>query len=253
MKNFRHRNIIYLILFPILILFSDCYKYPDMDDVSYEDYRRLVGPDGGKINFYKNYENDSSDVILVSMDFPKKSLDSFVVFNMYQFYDEIMNNDLEQVDMFVNTKFLYFVPFFKSYGYNEQIAQNSEYHVSVEFKQPVTITYNVEEPIDKDIDNEEDMPKLYRIKIPKLSEWDENVWIDWNYQGYPNGYYNNDLIYLINGRWSNINEWGMGTLSIINWEEVPIYTYNSNDMTVTFDISSTDYMYVMAAYIPEFP
>jgi len=252
MKNSILKNIVYIFILFTLILSSACYKYPDMEDVSYKDYRRLIGPEGGKINFYKNYENDSSDVILVTMDFPENSLDSFVVFNMYQFYDETMNNDLELLDMAVQTKFLYFVPFYKSYGYNEQSIEDAEYHLSIDFHHPVTITYNVEEDLGEGVENELNMPRLYRIKIPELGEWDQNVWVNWNHQGYPDGYHNNDLIYLINGRWTE-SGWGEGVFGLTNWELVTIYTYNNNNKTVTFNINNTDYIYVMASLSTNLP
>ena len=135
MKLYRVKHINYLINFLITLLFilSGCYEYPDMEDAGYEDYRRVVGPDGGEINFYMNYEDDSSEDILVTMIFPENALDSFVVFNMYEFYNEALYNDLELLGMSVNTKFLYFVPFYESYGYNEHTEESDSIHFSIDF------------------------------------------------------------------------------------------------------------------------
>ncbi len=239
---FKIKIIFLLILF---ISFSSCYEYPELTDIQYEDYRRVIGPDGGTINFYANYENDSIEDILVRMEFPENALDSLVVFNMYEFNNDFVENDLENLDMYVNTQFLYFVPFYESEGY---VAHDNEddigYHLSINFNSPVGITYN----LDNYLEENETLPDnstLYRIKIPSLDEWDENIWVNWNIQGYPDGYDNIDLIYLITGRWTGLSGWSNGDLSIDNWEEVDTYTYDNISKTITFNIENTDYMYVM--------
>ena len=61
------KNILYIsIHIPLLslilitsVLFTACYQYPEIDDSAYENYRRVIGPDGGTIKFLRNYENDS--------------------------------------------------------------------------------------------------------------------------------------------------------------------------------------------------
>ncbi len=70
--------------------------------------------------------------------------------------------------------------------------------------------------------------------------------MNWNLQGYPDGYDNLDLTYLINGRWTNIFDWGSGSLSLDNWELVSVYEFDIINKTVSFEINNTDYMYVMA-------
>jgi len=231
------------------IIITGCYYYPEFDDISYNEYRRVIGHEGGVINFYRNYENDSLKDIAVKMEFPENAVDSLIVFNMYEFFDEVTYYDLIYnlyTEQF--SDFLYFVPFYESEGYKEVINDSTDFydivqkHTSINFNVPVTVTY-----YNSFYENIPDSAKLYRIKIPGENEWGEenNVWVKYNYQGYPDGYDDIDLIYLINGRWSETIYWGEGELSLVNWEEV-FFTFNTTDQTVTFEISNTDYMYVMA-------
>ena len=91
---------------------------------------------------------------------------------------------------------------------------------------------------------------LYKINIPAKNEWgtgvENNMWINYNNQGYPNGYNEQDLMYIINGRWTENYSWGTGSLSFDNWEEVSDYSYDISNKTVSFQINDTDYIYVMA-------
>jgi len=253
MKIIKHNTYSkYLILLIILILtISACYQYPELDDIQYEDYRRIIGPEGGIINFYKNYENDSIKDVLVKMEFPEDALDDFIVFNMYEFFDEPTHHELDNMSLEQYSYFLYFVPFYESDGYNEHSQGDTNQHISINFNLPVTVTYNFSkyEYYVEEINNI-DIAKLYRIKIPAENEWEmNNVWIRWNLQGYPDGYSDIDLIYLITGKWTESISWGTGELSLSNWEEVTEYTYNNIDQTVVFDINNTDYMYVMAYFM----
>jgi len=236
-------NIIFLLI--LFISFSSCYEYPVLNDIQYDDYRRVIGPDGGTINFYENYGNDSLKKVLVKMEFPKNALDSVIVFNMYEFNDLFAANDLLNLNMYANTQFLYFVPFYESEGY---VAHDNEadigYHLSINFNSPVSITYNLDNYL-AGYETLLDNSVLYRIKIPALDEWDENIWVNWNIQGYPDGYDNIDLVYLITGRWTETSGWSNGDLSLDNWEEVTNYTFDNINGTVTFDIEDTDYMYVL--------
>ncbi|MCF6365321.1 MAG: hypothetical protein L3J35_03880 [Bacteroidales bacterium] len=255
MKFNKYINYIFLLI--SFLFLSSCYEYPELTDIQYEDYRRVIGPEGGIINFYQNYENDSIKNVLVKMDFPKNALDSFVVFNMYEFYDEAVFVDLDYMGRLQQTKFLYFVPFYESYGYIQHTETDSliDRHLSIDFNSPVTISYNLNF---YQVDND---AKLYRIKIPRVTdtlnqngdnynEWGQldNVWVNWNLQGYPDGYDNLDLTYLINGRWTSNYIWGSGPLSLDNWEEFApdAFQYDSVGKIVSFDIYNTDYMYVMA-------
>lgn len=242
------------ILLILIIGFTSCYEYPELSDIHYDEYRRVIGPDGGTINFYENYEDDSIKDIIVKMDFPVGALDSFVVFNMHEFNDTFAENDLYNLEMFINTQFLYFIPFYESDGYNEHAQEDIDYHLSLNFNDSVSITYNLNNyfSIDNNTISEESIlsgdTKLYRIKIPALDEWEENIWVNWNIQGYPDGYDNIDLVYLITGRWTELSGWSNGDLSLENWMDDVKYSYDSENKTITFKIKDTDYMYVMGEY-----
>lgn len=240
-------NILYsALIFILAIPFSSCHKRIELEE-DYADFRRVIGPKGGVINYYEYNPQDSIPETIVSLKFPKNALDSFVVFNMYEFDDEAAYVDLVNMGMDTYSEFLYFVPFYESYGYNEQTVNTTDYHLSIDFNIPVTVTYNLSFYY---IGEE---AQLYRIKIPRLNEWgsgeDNNIWVNWNYQGYPDGYDKLDLTYLVTGKWAENVSWGDSVaLSLTNWEEVPDFYYNETDETIRFDIENTDYMYVMANY-----
>ncbi len=232
-----------ILLIGLLILNLGCYQYPELDDLSYSEYRRIIGPEGGIINFYQNYENDSIKNLLVKMEFPENAIDSFTVFNMYQFYDLNLENDLYNLSLIQQTPFLYFVPFSESYGYNEQNSTSPDYHLSLIYNAPVTVSYFIAPNFINT------SSKLYRIKIPAKDEWaDDNIWVKWNYQGYPDGYDDTDLSFIINGKWTSDYPRGTGPLSLDNWEEVLIFTYDSTAGSITFKTDKTDYLYVVGEY-----
>jgi len=242
-NNFN-KYYLFLLLVGLSIQFYSCHQRV-VPEYEYDDFRRVIGPEGGVINFYEYNPEDSIPNVLLKMEFPENALDSLVVFNMYEFYDEQTNLDLSNLNMLEYSDFLYLIPFYESFGYNNDttLQGGTDYHLSIDFNQPVTLTYKIRE-WEYDPNN-----KLFRIPIPKLNDptWGENVWVHWNQQGYADGYYELDLIYLITGRWTEFSSWGMGTPSLSNWEELPIgsYTYNSSDSTVTFNINNTDYIYAM--------
>jgi len=250
MKNF---NINYGIIFFSIMIFASvffyfgCYQYPDIDETAYENYRRVIGPNGGTIEFYRNYENDSLNNLAVKMIFPENSVDSYIVFNMYEYNSEILEVDLNNMNRIAISDFLYFVPFYESEGYNEHSSDDIDEHNSLYFNDSVEVTYYLNGF------NIIQGAKLYRINIPSKDEWgngeDYNIWVNYNLQGYPEGYDEQDLMYLINGLWTEEYFWGTGPLSFDNWEEIVGNHYNISDNLVSFYINETDYIYVMAADI----
>ena len=247
-NKFTVKNII-IVTF-LITLFFGCYRYPEFDDISYNEYRRVIGPEGGTINFYRNYEDDSIKDIVVKMEFPENAVDSLIVFNMYEFYDHVTENELYidlNTEQFSN--FLYFLPFYESEGYKAVLTDSTDInsivqkHTSINFSTPVSVTYYPDF-----CENIPDNAKLYKIKIPAENEWGEedNVWVKYNYQGYPDGYDDIDLIYLINGKWTENIAWGTGNISLYNWEEVANYSFDLSNQSVTFEINNTDNMYIIA-------
>jgi hypothetical protein len=222
----------------LLLIFSSCYvrKEPEFQ---YSDFRRVIGPEGGVINFYEYNPKDSNSLVLVSMNFPAGALDSLVVFDMYQYYDLRTYIELTDLNMTETSDFLYFIPFKESFGYNN--LNKTDYHLSIEFNDSVEVTYNLKGTT---IDSES---KLYRIPIPKLNDavWGENIWVEWDDFGYPVGYNSLDLYYLITGRWTEAADHGTGIPSLANWQEIPNTAVM--DSTITFKIANTDYIYVMGS------
>ncbi len=235
-----------IIIFSFSIFISSCHQRIEID-TKYDNLNRVVGPEGDTINYYEYNPLDSISEVIVRLEVPPNALDSFVVFNMYEFSNEAIDIDLLYMGMENYSDFLYFVPFYESEGYNEYTTDSIDHHLSIEFNIPVTITYNLSfYEIGYNA-------KLYKIKIPKINEWGgeyaDNVWVNWNYQGYPEGYDPLDLTYIINGRWTEYDAWGAGDFSFANWEEVTYYNYDITNQKVTFNIQNTDYMYVMAGII----
>ncbi|MBN2663998.1 MAG: PepSY-like domain-containing protein [Bacteroidales bacterium] len=256
---------------PILILtiiFSGCYKYVEID-YDYALYNRLVGPDGGIIKFYANYSNDTAmyfwdttSQILVQLDVPAGALDSEMVFNFYQFQDFDIASELSKGLAEVGSKFIYFVPVYASDGYHEHDDADLTYHLSIDFNKPIEVTYYYKaDPKLVTIDEKKlqfefydwlnPNYKLYKIKIPEINEWGEerNIFVQWNQQGYPIGYYNNDLKDILLGYWYPYNPNNNASSSIINWQECSDYFINPTDQSVTFKIENTDYIYILARVI----
>ncbi len=255
-----YRNTIFIIV--IVIFFSSCYKYPDSEYYDYETFNRVMGPEGGIINFFENYENDSIKDVVIKLEIPEGALDSFVVFNMYKTGNYEIATELDNGFAKIGTEFVYFVPFYKSQGYHEHDQIDVSYHLSIDFNEPVKVTYNyLVGQEDFNTNNIDDIKlyyeyykatnnsfKLYRIKIPKTDEWGQqnNIRINWNSQGYPVGYNQTDIEYIINGNWSQSNEWGSEIQSLENWEVVEDVEVNSTKGFVRFDINNTDYIYLLA-------
>jgi len=249
----------------ILLLFQGCYKEPDFTNFDYETYNRVVGPDGGRIDFYGNYADDNSNNVLISLDVPQGALDSMMVFNMYQFEDYELVLQMKNGYAEIGSKFLYFVPFYESDGYHERGQLDLSYHLSLDFNSPIAVTYNFladggglsaetwqEAELYHDHYKKTNRSyRLYRIKIPKLDEWGEgdNIYVNWNNQGYPEGYDRTDLYYIISGIWSPLSEWGKGYLSLENWEPVSDFNLDTENSSVTFEIPNTDYLYLICRII----
>jgi hypothetical protein len=254
----------YLLIFTlILLIFSGCRKNFEFEDIDYTTYNRLVGPDGGTINYFANYDNDSKNDLLLSLQVPKGALDSLMVFNMYEFEDYEVATQMENNGFTkFGSKLLYFVPFYESEGYKERGQLELNYHLSIKFKQPVTVTYHpLADFTDLSLKNWQEVElynnyykttnrsyKVYRIKIPRLDQWggSHNIFVNWTRQGYANGYDKTDLSYIINGRWTSSDNWGFGEISMENWELVGQYDLDTEKDQVSFKIFDTDYIYVVA-------
>ncbi|MCP4176481.1 MAG: hypothetical protein GY756_01840, partial [bacterium] len=231
----------------------------------FEKYKRVIGPDGGVINFYANYANDSIEDIIATMVIPPGALDSAMVFNMHQFEDYKLAEELKTGYAVLGSKLLYFVPFPESEGYNEQSQFDINYHLSAEFNEPVRVTYRyLAGKVSYSLDDFERSSlyyeyynninrayRLYRIKIPKTDEWGEenNIFIAWNSQGYPVGYNESELKLIVSGNWSQSHPGQDGKMNLQNWEQVEDIQINIEDESISFDIYDTDYMYVLAQVI----
>lgn len=253
----------YLIIFTfILLIFNGCRKNFEFEDIDYTTYNRLVGPDGGTINYFANYDNDSKNDILLSLQVPKGALDSLLVFNLYEFEDYEVALQMENGFTKFGSKLFYFVPFYESEGYKERGQLELNYHLSIKFNQPLTVTYNpLADYTDLSLKNWQEVElynnyykttnrsyKVYRIKIPRLDQWggSHNIFVNWTRQGYANGYDRTDLSYIINGRWTSSDNWGTGEISMENWELVGQYDLDTENDQVSFKIFDTDYIYVVA-------
>lgn len=240
----KNKNVIIILILPFFILtvlLSSCHERWEGEDF-YTEYNRVVGPDGGNLIFYKNYQNDSLKNKLATLTFEENTLDSIILLNYYEFYNERLRWDLfDNFNIEQITPFFYFVPFYKSEGYNEHGNNDEEYHLSIPFKKNVKVSYSLE---GYDYSSEY---KLYRIIIPRTNEWgeDDNIWVAWNNQGYPNGYEQIDLIYLLNGQWTQSGGWGGNLeMNLTNWEEIG-YKYDNENNTINFEVQDTDWIYAL--------
>lgn len=258
------RNIFFLVMiFPLVL--SSCRKDFEFTEFDYTSYNRVVGPQGGSIDFYGNYKNDKQNNVIVNFNVPSGALDSMMVFNMYQYENYELATLMEDGFAKFGTKLLYFVPFYESEGYHERGQFERNYHLSVKFKKPITVTYYpMANYSDFSFKNWQEVVlfqnyykttnkayKVYRIKIPKIDEWGtyHNIFVNWSGQGYPNGYDPTDITYIVNGRWSPASAWGTGEISMINWEELvrgEDYELDPINDKVTFKIYDSDYIYVVA-------
>lgn len=252
----------------IVIIFSGCYKYPEID-YDYGLYNRLVGTNGGTVTFYANFSDDSSLLfwdttsnILVQLEVPAGALDSEMVFNFYQYQDFDVASELAKGLANIGSKFIYFVPVFASDGYHEHDDADLTYHLSVDFNEPIQVTYYYNANPQMNTINEKKLQfefydwlngnyKLYKIKIPEIDEWGENrnIFVQWNQQGYPIGYYNNDIKDILLGYWFPLMSDNDAASSIINWQECEEYEIDIANKSVTFNIESTDYIYALARVV----
>jgi len=260
MKNIKT----YIFVTFILILISSCYQYPESSDLEYDKYNRVIGPEGGEIVFLSNYSNDSLTDLALKLEFPAGAVDSNFVFNMYEFEDVDLVQKMKNEGLaIIGSKQLYLVPFYESEGYNEHGQLDLAYHLSVDFKEPVSATYNyLNEDQAQSSEWQENqlyyefykkttkLYELYKIKIPRIDEWgDNNVFVAWNDQKYPVGYDESHLHNIISGEMSATNPDGSGEESLLNWELVSEFNIDTKLNQVTFDIYDTDHIYVLALKI----
>lgn len=250
-----------------VIILNSCYKEVEFNEeiIEYEHYARIVGPDGGIVNFMSNYANDKKRNMLATLSFPSGAIDSFIVLNIYQHEDYDVSMQLEEGFAYTGSKFMYFIPFYKSQGYNEQGVNDPEARLSLKFKKPVSVKYYyLAEEVELSGTNYQKTElyyeyykksslsyKLYRIKIPDIDEWgsSNNIYINWNQQGYPDGYNKTDLNYILTGSWFDGGGWGTENISLINWEEVKNFKHDVSERSISFEMYSTDYVYVLANII----
>lgn len=236
-----------LLIFSFIILSFACHKRQELDYFEgYEKYDRTVGVDGKEMFFLRNYGDDTytNDTIL-KLDFPPKALDTTIIVNLYEYYNETVMYDLyNDFDLYTMSKFFYILPFYEFENNNDSTSDyKMDTHISIDFHYPVTTTYFIDTSYFYGL---EATDILFRIKIPRYNEWDDNVWTNFNNQGYPNGFSETDLNYLINGKWNEVDGY-LGTVypSMINWEIVPYYTIDVVNQSVTFSMNETDYMYII--------
>lgn len=251
----------------LLLIFSSCYKYTEFD-YDYSQYNRVVGAEGGLITFYANYGDDTamfftdSSSILVDLDVPAGALDTNIVFNFYQYQSYDVADNLSKGLAEVGSKFFYFVPIYASDGYHEHDDADLTYHISLDFNEPISVTYHYREDLPQNTIDEKKLKfeyydwfnkfyKLYRIKIPEIDQWgeDRNIFVQWNQQGYPIGYNENDIKDIIQGYWYPFSPYNITVSNIVNWEEVEDFEVDEESGTVVFDIENTDYMYVLSRVI----
>jgi len=229
------KNKLLLILLVASILTNlSCHKRIE-DEMDYAKYDRIVGPEGKKLIFFRNYGDDTdfSDTLIV-LDIPAGALDTTVIFNYYTFFNDVVYNEIgEEFDLDLLSEFFYFLPFFNEYSNVEDIEEeNGDY----QFDRHLSLIF---------IDS---YSRLFKIKIPENDEWgvNYNIYTKFNQQLYPTGFDETDLALLINGKWNEFDDYGSGAYSMINWTELSNFTFDEDRNTLTFDIMDTDGMYVVA-------
>jgi len=236
-----------IVFFATIILFSACHKRQEEDYfVGYEDYDRTVGVDGKEMVFLRNYGDDTNtNDTLLKLDILPDALDTTIIVNFYEYFNETIESDINNdFGLSLTSKFFYILPFYEFENNNDSTSDYKlDTHVSIDFNYPVTTTYFIDTSYYSIL---EVTDLLYRIKIPIYDEWDDNIWTEFNNQGYPNGFSKTDLDYLINGKWNESDGYlGTSNPTMINWELVPNYSVNPENHSVTFLMDKTDYMYVI--------
>lgn len=253
-KCFKISRLLLSLLLVVLLSWS-CQKEPELDPVKFEHYTRVVGKAGGKVRFYDDYNDDSSRELAVELDIPQGALNKSVIINMFYFgnarltdalanlgiayvHDELFVDeslmaisdwgDPDQFNEMVKSLF-YFIPIDEELGFHSgSITDSTRFqHLSVKFSKPATLGFQVNFT---DLWSEEDISKrvkLYRVKIPAYGEWfddeDNNVWISYNKEGYVDGFLDEDISQLLDGRFNKEDGWGNEDVSLTNWEEVENY------------------------------
>lgn len=240
----KYTNIISLFIL-ILVVISSCHKRVELDKFWLGDYDRRVGTEGKMLVFLRNYNDDSiiEDTLFI-MDVPENALDTSFIFNFYEYNSEILDYEVyKEFGLGINSKFFYISPFREFVNNNDSTSDYKvDNHLSIDMYKPATFTYFIDTTTYPMLSITD---KLYRIIIPMYDEWPENIWTKFNNQGYPQGFEEADLYFLINGKWSSDIDWGEGDYSTLNWEEVEDYTINPKNNTVTFNMYDTDYLYVI--------
>ena len=235
----------------IILISSSCHKRIENNYLTDENMDRKVGEEGGEILFKANYDNDKNNGYeqgnILRMNVPKGALDTTTIFNYYKYSDNVLSNSIrEKFDVYTETEFFYVIP--------NNLKDTASKHLSVSFNEPVEITYYPENYVHYSAPTGGyygyNRYYLYRIKIPKNNEWTTgDIWMDYNSQGYSNGYSNMHLYYLISGMWSENIEYGEGDFTAINWEPIMEVTSIFTSDNFTFTIDNTDYMYVLVLYM----
>ncbi|MBN2894234.1 MAG: hypothetical protein JXL97_20350, partial [Bacteroidales bacterium] len=216
---------------------------------NYDEYNRIAGQEGKSIVFI-DYSEDypDSSVVFLTLEIPPNALDSNYIFNMFEFSDSILTNELDnEFEIRNSSEFFYFVAIPENFCFScmfyEDLEQNgfeTNHHFSLIAAKELIVTYKLSNYTVKATD------KLYRIKIPKTDEWATgNIWLDWNTQGFPTGYNKAGLAYLINGKWTIDFQSGTGNYSLNNWEEIVDFQINEQNNTIIFNILDMDYAYVL--------
>ena len=241
--KYKYINIFIL---TIVVLLTSCHKRIELESWLTGDYDRKVGPEGKELVFLRNYSDDTIlDDTLLKMNFIENTLDTVLIFNFYSLQKDELDVDLyAKFNLGCSSDFFYLLP---SYEYINNDDSTNSYrmatHLSIDYNYPVATTYFIDTAKYLFL---EETDKLYRITIPRDNEWDtDNIWLEFTDQGYPKGYQELDLQLIITGKWSDQIEYGYGDYSMINWEEVPFYTIDTENHSVTFEMQNTDYMYVL--------
>ena len=239
------KNIITFIIIFSIIISVGCHKRDDDSHSFYEDYDRRIGPEGGELVFFRNYTNDWDKIdTLLKMIVPENAVDTTIIINFYKYNNTVLTLDIyNEFNLLTSSDFFYIMPFYNFINTNDSTSNyKRDQHLSIDFNYPVTFTYYIDTAKFAFLETSD---KLYRIKTPRNNEWAYEIWTKFNKQGYPNGFDETDLFLLINGKWNKNDIYAEGDYSMINWEEVPNYTINPENHSVTFVMDKTDYIYII--------
>ena len=237
---------LYFVVFLSILILNSCHKRNDDVLIDYDLYSRKIGPEGGELVFFRNYAMDNNrEDTLLKMIVPQDALDTTIIVNSYTYFNEVLYRELYvEFDVLQECDFFYLLPFYNFSNANDSInSYKLDNHLSIDFNYPVTFTYYVDTA---KYYSPESYYSLYRIKAPRYNEWsNEEIWTEFNKQGYPNGFIDLDLYYLINGKWNSSGGYGTSGYSMTNWEKVSNYTIDTEGHSITFLMDKTDYIYVL--------